>query len=211
MGFTGLIVIVFVILIVANLVARASRNRGAGSFEDEYYKPTRGREAPTSARRWKAKNDSWGDNIVRMDEALERIKSQVDEPPPAPSNPQTSNTQLLLSEKKLKRYVNELREQEATLKLAKQKAEEASSKKGRFLSTMTHEIRTPLHAVTGIVQLLIRENTKPEKNVSLEFEFAPPDDPAALVLNSNRSRLGPDHMQCKFVPIEAVRFRQSGP
>jgi hypothetical protein len=101
MGFTGLIVIVFVILIVANLVARASRNRGAGSFEDEYYKPTRGREAPTSARRWKAKNDSWGDNIVRMDEALERIKSQVDEPPPAPSNPDHDFSELPEARRKI--------------------------------------------------------------------------------------------------------------
>lgn len=82
---------------------------------------------------------------------------------------QTSNTQLLLSEKKLKRYVGELREQEAALKLAKQKAEDASVKKGRFLSTMTHEIRTPLHAVTGIVQLLIRENPKSEQLEYLEM------------------------------------------
>ena len=82
---------------------------------------------------------------------------------------QTSNTQLLLSEKKLKRYVSELRQQEAALKLAKQKAEDASVKKGRFLSTMTHEIRTPLHAVTGIAQLLMRENPKPEQLEYLEM------------------------------------------
>jgi signal transduction histidine kinase/DNA-binding response OmpR family regulator len=82
---------------------------------------------------------------------------------------QTSNTQLLLSEKKLKRYVTELRNQGAALRLAKQKAEDASSKKGRFLSTMTHEIRTPLHAVTGIAQLLMRENPKPEQLEYLEM------------------------------------------
>ena len=82
---------------------------------------------------------------------------------------QASNTQLILSEKKLKRYVKELRKQEATLKLAKHKAEEASRKKGQFLSTMTHEIRTPLHAVTGIAHLLMRENPKPEQLEYLEM------------------------------------------
>lgn len=82
---------------------------------------------------------------------------------------QASNTQLILSEKKLKRYVQELRKQEAALKLAKHKAEEASRKKGQFLSTMTHEIRTPLHAVTGIAHLLIRENPNPEQLEYLEM------------------------------------------
>jgi len=82
---------------------------------------------------------------------------------------QASNTQLLLGKTKLKRYVKELRKQETALKLAKQKAENASQKKGQFLATMTHEIRTPLHAVTGIAHLLLRENPKPEQLEYLEM------------------------------------------
>lgn len=47
--------------------------------------------------------------------------------------------------------------------IAKEKAELASKTKANFLSTVTHELRTPLYAVTGLTNMLLDENPKPEQ------------------------------------------------
>ncbi|MFD1063210.1 ATP-binding protein [Winogradskyella litorisediminis] len=56
--------------------------------------------------------------------------------------------------------------------VAKEKAELASKTKANFLSTVTHELRTPLYAVTGLTNLLLDEEPK-EKQIphlkSLKF------------------------------------------
>ena len=56
--------------------------------------------------------------------------------------------------------------------VAKEKAELASKTKANFLSTVTHELRTPLYAVTGLTNLLLDEKPK-EKQIphlkSLKF------------------------------------------
>ena len=54
-----------------------------------------------------------------------------------------------------------LKDKNIELTLAKEKAERASLAKAQFLSTITHELRTPLYAVTGLTHLLLEENPKP--------------------------------------------------
>ena len=49
------------------------------------------------------------------------------------------------------------------LVIAKEKAELASKTKANFLSTVTHELRTPLYAVTGLTNMLLDEDPKPEQ------------------------------------------------
>lgn len=44
--------------------------------------------------------------------------------------------------------------------VAKEKAELASKTKANFLSTVTHELRTPLYAVTGLTNMLLDEKPK---------------------------------------------------
>ncbi|WP_458628977.1 tetratricopeptide repeat-containing hybrid sensor histidine kinase/response regulator [Winogradskyella sp. PC D3.3] len=44
--------------------------------------------------------------------------------------------------------------------VAKEKAELASKTKANFLSTVTHELRTPLYAVTGLTNMLLDEDPK---------------------------------------------------
>ncbi len=44
------------------------------------------------------------------------------------------------------------------LTVAKENAEKASLAKAQFLSTITHELRTPLYAVTGLTHLLLEES-----------------------------------------------------
>ena len=47
--------------------------------------------------------------------------------------------------------------------IAKEKAELATRTKANFLSTVTHELRTPLYAVTGLSNMLLDEDPKPEQ------------------------------------------------
>ncbi|WP_147678373.1 tetratricopeptide repeat-containing hybrid sensor histidine kinase/response regulator [Algibacter pacificus] len=56
-----------------------------------------------------------------------------------------------------------LHKKNGELLLAKEKAELASKTKANFLSTVTHELRTPLYAVTGLSTMLLEENPKPEQ------------------------------------------------
>ncbi len=58
---------------------------------------------------------------------------------------------------------NMLHKKHDELVLAKEKAELASKTKANFLSTVTHELRTPLYAVTGLTNMLLDENPKPEQ------------------------------------------------
>ena len=58
---------------------------------------------------------------------------------------------------------NMLHKKNGELILAKEKAELASKTKANFLSTVTHELRTPLYAVTGLSNMLLDEDPKPEQ------------------------------------------------
>ena len=58
---------------------------------------------------------------------------------------------------------NMLHKKNNELILAKEKAELASKTKANFLSTVTHELRTPLYAVTGLSNMLLDEDPKPEQ------------------------------------------------
>ncbi|WBL21753.1 ATP-binding protein [Zunongwangia sp. HRR-M8] len=51
-----------------------------------------------------------------------------------------------------------LQKKNRELTIAKENAERATKAKAQFLSTITHELRTPLYAVTGLTHLLLEEN-----------------------------------------------------
>ena len=51
-----------------------------------------------------------------------------------------------------------LQKKNSELVTAKENAEKASTAKAQFLSTITHELRTPLYAVTGLTHLLLEES-----------------------------------------------------
>lgn len=67
---------------------------------------------------------------------------------------------------------NLLQDKNDELLIAKERAEKASLAKAQFLSTITHELRTPMYAVTGLTHLLLedkpREDQKEHLN-SLKF------------------------------------------
>ena len=60
-----------------------------------------------------------------------------------------------------------LQEKNDELQLAKEKAEKANIAKAQFLSTITHELRTPLYAVTGLTHLLLEGNPTLEQKEHL--------------------------------------------
>lgn len=60
-----------------------------------------------------------------------------------------------------------LKDKNIELTLAKEKAEKASLAKAQFLSTITHELRTPLYAVTGLTHLLLEEDPTPNQKEHL--------------------------------------------
>jgi hypothetical protein len=58
---------------------------------------------------------------------------------------------------------NMLHKKNAELIVSKEKAELASKTKANFLSTVTHELRTPLYAVTGLTNMLLEEDPMPNQ------------------------------------------------
>jgi len=62
---------------------------------------------------------------------------------------------------------NLLQDKNVEMQSAKEKAEKASLAKAQFLSTITHELRTPLYAVTGLTHLLLEEDPKEQQREHL--------------------------------------------
>ncbi len=63
---------------------------------------------------------------------------------------------------------NMLHKKNDELIVAKEKAELASKSKANFLSTVTHELRTPLYAVTGLTNMLLDENPREHQKPHLK-------------------------------------------
>lgn len=62
---------------------------------------------------------------------------------------------------------NLLQEKNDELIVAKERAEKASLAKAEFLSTITHELRTPMYAVTGLTHLLLEEKPREDQKEHL--------------------------------------------
>lgn len=61
------------------------------------------------------------------------------------------------------RDISKRKEFEASLKEAKEKAEEATRAKSLFLSMMSHEIRTPMNAIVGLTNLLLQNDPREDQ------------------------------------------------
>lgn len=77
-------------------------------------------------------------------------------------------TLSLYKNNNLRARANDLLQNKNTeLVTAKENAENASMVKAQFLSTITHELRTPLYAVTGLTHLLLEESPTPNQKEHL--------------------------------------------
>ena len=95
-----------------------------------------------------------------------------------------------------------LQDKNTELQLAKEKAEKASLAKAQFLSTITHELRTPLYAVTGLTHLLMEENPKEHQREHLDsLKFS-----GEYLLSLINNILDLNKLEAKKVEIEKVSF-----
>lgn len=74
------------------------------------------------------------------------------------------NRQLETTVRQLRETQDYLRKAKAKVEDAMEKAEEANKAKSRFLSNMTHELRTPLSAIIGMADLLFESELSYEQN-----------------------------------------------
>jgi signal transduction histidine kinase len=74
---------------------------------------------------------------------------------------QSQNKELVRVLGELTESREELEKANVDLKLANDKLTEVDQMKSRFISTIAHEVRTPLNAITGLIQVLIRDKSDP--------------------------------------------------
>ena len=67
------------------------------------------------------------------------------------------------------RDISKRKEFEASLQIAKEKAEEATRAKSLFLSMMSHEIRTPMNAIVGLTNLLLQNDPREDQRERLNL------------------------------------------
>ena len=58
------------------------------------------------------------------------------------------------------------------LRLARDKAEQASHEKSDFLARMSHEIRTPLHAIIGILEMAVKQQRQSDAPLHIAWQAA---------------------------------------
>jgi len=76
---------------------------------------------------------------------------------------------LYLQRKRLDYLLEEMEEANLNLKIARDKAEEATRIKSMFLANMSHEIRTPLNGVIGLSKLLQKTSLDDEQSELLDI------------------------------------------
>ena len=112
-------------------------------------------------------------------------------------------TLSLYKNNNLRARANELlQNKNAELLLAKENAERASEAKVQFLSTITHELRTPLYAVTGLTHLLLEESPTPNQKEHLNsLKFS-----GEYLLSLINNILDLNKLEANKVEIENISF-----
>ena len=112
-------------------------------------------------------------------------------------------TLSLYKNNNLRAKANELLQDKNTeLQEAKEKAEKASQAKAQFLSTISHELRTPMYTVTGLTHLLLEEDPKPEQKEHLNsLKFS-----GEYLLSLINNILDLNKLEANKVEIEKVPF-----
>jgi signal transduction histidine kinase/CheY-like chemotaxis protein len=91
---------------------------------------------------------------------------------------------------------------EAALIAARRRADEANQAKSRFLATMSHEVRTPLNGLLGMLQVLEEAELSPQDRACLEAALASARHLGALVSDIlDLSRIESGRLETVFEPF----------
>lgn len=99
-------------------------------------------------------------NIIKRERKARKAAEQIIEEKSLElylANQELKNLNESLEEKIYER-TREIELSREALRMAKEKAEDATKAKSEFLSNMSHEIRTPLNAILGLTELIIRDS-----------------------------------------------------
>lgn len=112
-------------------------------------------------------------------------------------------TLSLYKNNNLRAKANELLQDKNTeLQEAKERAEKASQAKAQFLSTISHELRTPMYTVTGLTHLLLEEDPKPQQKEHLNsLKFS-----GEYLLSLINNILDLNKLEANKVEIEKIPF-----
>ncbi|ACS81146.1 PAS domain-containing hybrid sensor histidine kinase/response regulator [Maridesulfovibrio salexigens] len=103
--------------------------------------------------------------------------------------------------------ISELKRIEKELRSSREEAQEANEAKGRFLANMTHEFRTPMNAVKGMVQLLQRSELTSEQQENLRLIKSSVDSLLVIVNDIlDYSKLDSVHMELNEENIDFPAF-----
>jgi two-component system, sensor histidine kinase and response regulator len=98
--------------------------------------------------------------------------------------------------------IRRLETQSAELRDARTKAEEGSAAKSEFVANMSHEMRTPLHGVIGMLQLALAEEESPRRLRQLEMAKRS----AEALLGTIDNILDFSKIEARKIDIEPVYF-----
>jgi two-component system, sensor histidine kinase and response regulator len=98
--------------------------------------------------------------------------------------------------------IRRMESQSSELRDARTKAEEGSAAKSEFVANMSHEMRTPLHGVIGMLQLALDEEESPRRLRQLEMARRS----AEALLGTIDNILDFSKIEARKIDIEALYF-----
>lgn len=126
---------------------------------------------------------------------------------------QSQNKELVRVLGELTNSRRELEQANQELQQANEKLKQVDEMKSRFISTIAHEVRTPINAITGLVQLLARDRSEPltdRQRETVERLGKSTSMLAALVNDLlDLSRLQAGKMQIKLQVFDAAELIDS--
>lgn len=123
----------------------------------------------------KNKENKWMlfNQVISNHEAFYNFECEISSPEECwisfSGKPQFDDTGRFIGYLGLAKNITLSKEKESALKAEKQKAIEASKAKSNFLSVVSHEIRTPINAVIGMIELLLDTDLTTEQRQWVDY------------------------------------------
>ena len=115
---------------------------------------------------------------------------------------ESRRAQMAASIRMSRDLIHQLEERSHELREARERAEEASAAKSEFVANMSHEMRTPLHGVIGMLQLAADGETSPQRLRQLDMARRS----AEALLGTIDDILDFSKIEARKIDIEPVYF-----